>query len=218
MIRIVFRLVIMLSIANCISEKRPRSPRCPNGVDAKTGGCRGVNTEPASGDLCVGDFQLRASGAHCLFHTANQDDCRVKGLSSEQKLDGGCIVRDIKDARCELKDVDVDKFICKRAIAMEQVQVRVYLEVTKQGLVPKVIFKEQVEAGAELTIEEQNYAESDLVKKDHEDGQTELTIPLRIPWKIKYQLKTDKTELCAHGHLEGVNTTSERASQGYRCL
>lgn len=218
MIRIVPCLVVMLSVASCISEKRPRSPRCPNGVDAKTGNCRSGNTNQTSANLCVGNLQLKASGGRCLFHTADQDDCRVKGLSSEQKTDGGCLVRDINNKSCELNDVDVDNFVCKRAIAREQAPVKVYLEVTKQGLVPKVLFEEQVEVGAELTIEEQNYAENDLVKKDYQDGQTQLTIPLKIPWKIKYQLKAGKTQLCANGHLEGVNTTRERASQGFRCL
>lgn len=212
-------LVIMMMTVSCTSKKQPRSPRCPGGVDAKTGNCRAGDTDPASANLCAGNFQLKARGSRCVFHTANQDDCRVKGLSSQQKIDGGCYVRDINNQSCELNDVDIESFVCNKAISMEQVRVKVYLEVTKQGLVPKVIFDEQVEAGAELTIEEQNYAEKDLVKKDLEDGETQLTIPLKIPWKITYFRKTDKTtELCARGHLEGYNTNRERASQGFRCL
>ena len=211
-------LVIMLTIVSCISEKKPRSPRCPAGVDAKTGNCRVESTETAMANLCVGNFQLKAHGNSCVFQTANQDDCRVKGLSSGQKVDGSCYVRDINNQACELNDVNIDSFVCKRTIALEQTPVKVYLEITKQGLVPKVIFEEQVEAGATLTIEEQNYAEKDLVKKDHVDGETELTIPLKIPWKIEYLRKADNKQLCAHGHLEGYNTTRERASQGFRCL
>lgn len=219
-----FRLVncivvssVLLAVGCVPTEKKRRDPpKCLHGKNAD-GECIAPNLGNAT---CTDSYEIKDIGNSCVFYdNKNPSGCRVTGLSPRRRISGGCYVQDTSYQSCEMSGVDKSNRSCtSNKISTDPARVSIYLEVKEEGFAPHVVFDdgEKVQAGAQLTLAEQEYRGSEL-STAKEDSKTILMMDLKIPWQLNYQ-REDGTEICAAGVLDGGNTSRDTAARGYLCI
>lgn len=211
-------LMLTLLTASCVKSPRKRAqPECVHGKEAD-GSCRAALGQSSA--ICEGNFNIKESGANCVFYTATHPNgCQVSGLHAT-KGTSSCYVTDSDNKHCLLSGLDRAELLCRSdaTITCTKAAVSLYLEVQDEGFKPHIVFEpgEKAKEGAVLELDEQRYRGRDITRSEFGDGKTSLTMALKIPWKLSYT-KEDGTEEFVQGLLDGSNVSRDNASQGEIC-
>jgi len=218
-LKILAVLMLTLLMTSCVKSPRKRAqPECVHGKDAD-GSCRASPYQLSA--TCEGNFDIKESGASCVFYTAaHPNGCQVSGLQARKGPVLGCYVMDSNSDNCPFSGLDRAELLChpSATVACTNAAVSLYLEVQEEGFKPHIVFApgEKAKEGAELELGEQRYRGSDITRARMDNGKTSLTMAMKIPWLLRYT-KEDGKEVEVEGLLDGSNVSKDNASQGKIC-